>query len=142
MRRVVIAVLTVVAACAEATKQGATPSSVDRSTDDPRADFARAQCDLDMALGVSTSPDPGVAPQVFVDPGTQAPRPAVQPTPRPAVPEGTRCAAACQALASLERAAAHLCALSDPTECADAKSRVEQARDRVVKACGACKPTG
>jgi len=137
MRRVVIGVVIVIAACAADTQQGATPSSVERSTDDPRAELARAQRDLDTALGTAGSPD-GQTQGAFVDPGTQ-PRPGVQPTPRPAVPEGTRCAAACQALASLERAAAHLCALSDPTECADAKSRVERARDQVLQACGACK---
>lgn len=49
------------------------------------------------------------------------------------------CASACRALASLERAATHLCELSDPSECGEAKKRVDAARDRVTKACGACR---
>ncbi len=49
------------------------------------------------------------------------------------------CATACRALASFARATEHLCALSEPAECDDAKARLERARGRVLSSCGACK---
>jgi len=52
------------------------------------------------------------------------------------------CPAACRALGSMERAAAHLCALvdgpDDQRRCDDARQRVLAARDRVQHACGPC----
>ena len=48
------------------------------------------------------------------------------------------CAAACRALASMERAADHLCALAAGTECSSARERVDAARQRVQSTCGAC----
>jgi hypothetical protein len=51
---------------------------------------------------------------------------------------GGDCEKACKALASLERAANHLCALSEPDECADARARVDRARRAVTAQCGSC----
>ena len=51
---------------------------------------------------------------------------------------GADCEKACKALASLERAANHLCALSEPDECADARARVDRARRAVSAQCGGC----
>ncbi len=48
------------------------------------------------------------------------------------------CVAACRALASMERAAAHLCELDSGTECGRARERVEAARARVRSSCGGC----
>ena len=51
------------------------------------------------------------------------------------------CAAACRALASMERATSHLCALSPADErgaCDDAKAQVWSARARIRAACGSC----
>ena len=48
------------------------------------------------------------------------------------------CQAACKALASLERAANHLCAVAEPDECTDARSRVDRARRAVSQQCGGC----
>jgi len=48
------------------------------------------------------------------------------------------CAAACRALASMERAADHLCALESGPECSHARERVEAARERVRSTCGGC----
>jgi len=52
------------------------------------------------------------------------------------------CAAACRALASMERATGHLCDLasgpSDRTRCEDAKTKVLAARDRIRASCGVC----
>jgi hypothetical protein len=52
------------------------------------------------------------------------------------------CAQACKALASMERATAHLCALADQSDdqrrCDDATRRLREARDRVKSSCGSC----
>jgi hypothetical protein len=53
------------------------------------------------------------------------------------------CAAACRALASMQRATDHLCALvedsSDGRRCEDARKRLLAARDRVRSSCGDCR---
>src|SRR5580765_4583606 len=48
------------------------------------------------------------------------------------------CTAACKALASLERAANHLCAVAEPEECTDARARVDRAKRAVTSQCGGC----
>ena len=48
------------------------------------------------------------------------------------------CQNACKALASLERAANHLCAVAEPDECTDARARVDRARRAVSQQCGGC----
>jgi hypothetical protein len=52
------------------------------------------------------------------------------------------CAAACKALASMDRAASHMCELADNPDdqrrCEDAKVRLGTARERVRSACGTC----
>jgi hypothetical protein len=52
------------------------------------------------------------------------------------------CAAACRALASMERATLHLCSIADDTDdqrrCDDARQRLTTARNHVRAACGAC----
>lgn len=48
------------------------------------------------------------------------------------------CTLACKALASLERAADHLCAVAEPDECTDARARVDRARRAVQTQCGGC----
>ena len=48
------------------------------------------------------------------------------------------CQAACKALASLERAANHLCAVAEPDECTDARARVDRAKRAVTSQCGGC----
>jgi hypothetical protein len=48
------------------------------------------------------------------------------------------CTSACRALASMERAAAHLCELDGATECSSAKERVERARARVKSSGCSC----
>ena len=57
---------------------------------------------------------------------------------------GTDCAKMCKALASMERAAGHLCdlvkdgAAAERKKCTDAKARLDHARDRVMSTCGGC----
>ncbi len=48
------------------------------------------------------------------------------------------CATACRALASMERAAQHLCALDSGRECDRARERLAAARERVRSSCGGC----
>jgi hypothetical protein len=52
------------------------------------------------------------------------------------------CAAACRALASMERAAGRLCSLAvepdDRRRCDDARRKVREARDRVRQTCNTC----
>jgi hypothetical protein len=48
------------------------------------------------------------------------------------------CAAACRALASMQRAAEHLCSVDNGAECARARERVDAARARVEASCGEC----
>ena len=48
------------------------------------------------------------------------------------------CATACRALASMERAAEHLCALDGGHECDRARERLAAARERVRASCGGC----
>lgn len=52
------------------------------------------------------------------------------------------CAIACRALASMARAADHVCGLAgaEDTRCADARTRVERASERVRSSCPACAP--
>ena len=50
------------------------------------------------------------------------------------------CATACRALASMERAAEHLCALDGGRECDHARERLAAARERVRASCGGCTP--
>src|ERR1700690_4451415 len=51
---------------------------------------------------------------------------------------GSDCQTACKALASLERAANHLCLVSEPEECSDARVRVDRARRAIDTQCGGC----
>ena len=59
---------------------------------------------------------------------------------------GTDCAQLCKALASMQRAADHLCDLTkdgadlEKQKCTDARVRVTSAKDRVAKVCGGCGP--
>jgi hypothetical protein len=48
------------------------------------------------------------------------------------------CEAACKALASLERAVNHICAVAEPEECSDARLRADAARKAVNDKCGGC----
>ena len=52
------------------------------------------------------------------------------------------CVVACPALASMERAAALLCALDPGPRCADARAKVRDAARRVQQACGECRDQG
>jgi len=48
------------------------------------------------------------------------------------------CESACKALASLERAVNHICAVAEPDECNDARMRALKARKAVNAQCSGC----
>lgn len=50
----------------------------------------------------------------------------------------SECTSACRALASMERAAAHLCELDGAKECSSARERVERARAKVKSSGCSC----
>ena len=55
---------------------------------------------------------------------------------------GSDCSRACKALASMERATAHLCSVvstpDDQHSCDDARQKLQSSRDRVRSTCGEC----
>jgi hypothetical protein len=53
---------------------------------------------------------------------------------------GDPCALACRALASMGRAASHICDIAgdDDERCGNAKGRVKNAEERVHQSCPAC----
>jgi hypothetical protein len=123
----------------------AAPSSV--------VDTAPAAPSLGPAGSPPASPPPPPPP-----PPAVVPPPADQPDDREALRASARveleraqrdleaaaseCESACRALASMDRATIHLCALADQTDdrrrCDDARKRLSDARVRVRAACGTC----
>ena len=119
--------------------------------DSALAELTRAEGEVSSLLGPAGAPQPQAtaAPQAeaTVASGGSAP-----PPPQPAEPASKQavqladrpadaCSIACRALASMERAASHLCGLSgeaDPS-CTSARERVKNATDRVSARCP-CSP--
>lgn len=112
------------------------------------AELNRAESEISALFG----PTPEAAPSASAMPGQPSPPP-VEPQAQPtAITKGAEtgagqsaqmsdqsdpCSVACRALASMERAANHLCGLSgegDPT-CTSARTRVKNATDRVSARC-------
>lgn len=111
------------------------------------AELSRAESEISALFG----PAPEAAPSASAMPGQ--PSPPVEPQAQPTVitkgaetgagqaaqmsDQSDPCSVACRALASMERAANHLCGLSgegDPT-CTSARTRVKNATDRVSARC-------
>lgn len=91
---------------------------------DPAAELDEAERELDAALGSSGFAQPPTSPG---------------PAPTPMGSDADACTTACRALSSMERAAEHLCELSEGDErCAGAQQRVARARERVTAQCPAC----
>lgn len=117
------------AAYAEATPTAGT-------TEDPLAELDRAEAELDSALGGGS----GFAQPPGATPPPAQPLKETSPDAAAAQSSGDPCATACHALASMGRAADHLCGLSgeDDTRCEGARARVKNATDRVHAQCPAC----
>ncbi len=107
-------------------------------------ELARAEADLELAerklapiLGRESRPRPDLQPPT-------SPAPPERPEPGQTGPKGATamsdadaCETACEALASMKRAAERICAL-DPDRCSDARARVERATERVLSQCHDC----
>jgi hypothetical protein len=105
-----------------------------------RQDVGMAQPSARAAPGEMESP-PAPAPAPAAAPPPEAePTPSAAQAPPLAVETSDPCFTACRALASMERAASHLCGLTgeeDP-RCDGAKLRVRNATERVRAGCPSC----
>jgi hypothetical protein len=117
---------------------------------DPAAELDRAEREISSLFGPAAGEPgagaPATSPAILP---ASPPKPADDPRPAEAQsggaaaderPAGDPCAVACRALASMERAANHLCGLSGEAQppCTSARDRVKAANDRVAARC-ACK---
>jgi len=165
---VTLAVLALAGCGGAATPEPASPAAAGRaaevasappaSPDDAAVDLDRAEAELLAALGQpqqSYAQAPGASPQAgAAQPAQPAPAPAPPPTSatpsvdgdspksaqRAETSSASPCTTACRALASMERAAEHLCDLSgsDDTRCDSARARVKSATERVYAQCPSC----
>ena len=103
-----------------------------------RQDVGMAQPSARAAPETESPPAPAPAPAA--PPSEAEPTPSAAPAPPLAVETSDPCFTACRALASMERAASHLCGLTgeeDP-RCDGAKVRVRNATERVRAGCPSC----
>lgn len=143
------------AACGGASPQSAYPQQepLPATADETMVSLNRAEDDLRLALGKGSTGAPSAS--SLGQPGAASPPPpASPPSPSPASADerpssaasgpaaqsSDPCANVCRALASMERAATHLCDLagSDDARCEVAKSRVKSASLLVRDGCPAC----
>lgn len=159
---VALVALLVAAGCGSAVGGGASKaadsspgsSPKDDSETDPAAALDRAERDIAMLFGPSTeitsAPTASASPAEPTYAGPPPLSPAQQPSPTAdplsgntgsEAPAGDPCLVACRALASMQRAANHLCGLSGEAQdpCASARERVKNANARVAARC-ACTP--
>lgn len=162
---VALAVTALVTSCAtSSTKQAGEPRSASESASaEPPATVEQALTELERAEGSfnqaiavlspmkdsAAGPMPPPPPSAARQPSEAAPTidaPSSQGEPRAATQGAHQdpCSTACRALASMERATEHLCALAgdgDP-RCENARSRVRGADERVRATCPACTAPG
>ncbi|WP_438036819.1 hypothetical protein [Sorangium sp. So ce204] len=149
---------------AGATSMAPHKGSAVETAEDALAELERAEDELDQAIGAPAQRDEDRAVAEAAQPG--APPPAASP-PRPSVPDSRAapsprataaggeppakkleaeptsappCETACRALASMSRAAQHLCGLAGDADqrCDSARARVKSATDRVEARCPRC----
>ena len=156
---VALVLLGVLAACGGGARPASAPSGVEPGENATAAATTPGASSAPMPPTQSTDADgvPGIAPKnpTPVPPppsnGTPPPTPYNPPDARRSwalvtlgdserqIEAGLKeCGTACRALASMERAAKSLCELGDHAECERAKARVDAAREKVRKSCGAC----
>jgi len=119
----------------------------------PKSDERQRDLDAPAPPAPPPPPPPAEASPAFAPPGTdrgEAPAAALRAS-RTDLDRASRdleasandCASACRALASMERATAHLCDLAterdDRRLCEDSRSKVSSARERIRATCGACR---
>ncbi|WP_437718732.1 hypothetical protein WMF45_21285 [Sorangium sp. So ce448] len=147
---------------AGATSMAPHKGSAVETADDALAELERAEDELDQAIGtpahdegraVAEAAQPG-APPAASPPSPSVPDSRAAPSPRAtaaggeppakkieAEPTSTPpCETACRALASMSRAAQHLCGLAGDADqrCDSARARVKSATDRVEARCPRC----
>ena len=153
-------------ACSASTMKAGPVGPAPTTIDEAIAQLEAAEGDVDRLLaGGGAQPQQYAAPPpAYTSPGygaqppaaggepvpPAAPPPAVAPARGAAGGDGAAavqasspndpCWSACRALASMERAAAHLCSLagSGDARCASAQTRLRQASDRVHAGCPSC----
>jgi len=125
----------------EPAKSAPAPTTVDEAL----ANLDQAEGDINRVLGGPAGPGFAQPPAAYPPPaqpqalGGGAPPPA-PPTEAVQQEASDPCATACRALASMGRAAEHLCSLagdSDP-RCDTARGRVQSASERVHASCPSC----
>ncbi len=101
--------------------------------------YAQAPGQLDAAKAASPPPSPAPSPSVQREPSPRDERPSSVAS-GPTALSSDPCANACRALASMERATSHLCALAGDADarCEGARTRVKNAGARVHAECPAC----
>ncbi len=112
---------------AEPASESAAPSSLRAGTaDEAVGELDAAERELDRLLGGSGD---ATGPGGLKKEGEERP-----------LAGGDGCSIACRALASMRRAADHLCELAGEgdTRCSDARARVGRASDRVRGSCASC----
>lgn len=149
---------------AGATEMSPHKGSSIESADDALAELGRAEDELNQAIGAPTQRDegravaeaaqPGAPPPATSPPSPNVPDDRVAPSPRATATGGEHpakkieaeptsappCETACRALASMSRAAQHLCGLAGDADqrCDSARTRVKSATDRVEARCPRC----
>jgi hypothetical protein len=117
------------------------PAQLGPHIEDAQAELNRAEQAVNELLAPSPAPDPGTTPPRAPLPQPRPPRDIDRaPDTPPAVAASDRCSIACRALASMQSAATHLCALAGQTDarCQSARTRVENAQIRVRAQCPSC----
>jgi len=126
----------------EPAKSAPAPTTVDEAL----ANLDQAEGDINRVLGGPARPGfaqpPAAYPPRGESLGGAAPPPAPPTAPTEAVQQdsGDPCATACRALASMGRAAEHLCSLAGDSDsrCDTARGRVQSASQRVHASCPSC----
>jgi hypothetical protein len=120
--------------------EGAEPATVP----DALAELDRAEAELASAMGTPTfaapPAQPGATPPRDAEAAQPSPSPAAQASESfPTAPQDP-CVTCCRALASMGRAAEHLCGLAGEGDerCENARARVGRATDRVRAQCPVC----
>lgn len=116
-------------ACGGASSQDAAPKLLEVGLTDPDE---LALWEGERALGLSSpsaeaAPTDAVAPPLPMASAGQAPQPLA-----------ANCETACEALGSMQKAAAHICELDQGSRCERAQARVARARNHVESSCGEC----
>jgi hypothetical protein len=120
------------------------PAPAPASPEDALAQMNQAEAELNASLGRPGFAQPPAQPGA-TPPGDTAARPVhkeAAPGADAAQASSDPCATACRALASMGRAAEHLCGLAGEADqrCSGARARVKSATDRVQSQCPRCSP--